>query len=255
MELDFRRCGYPERMIKNIFAQVKNTERNLKKKECNDLQEKEDAVMVISTYGSDKKLTGIVKNIEKHSDELKFRYVKNTGPSLRNILIKPKVSALGQPLGDTTPCEKALCKACTMMSGKNCVFDRRKKKHRTAKGKCNSKNLIYHARCRHCSKVYVGKTTQALNSRIYGHQGKFSECVNNYGHLPYDDDHLLGLHLYHKHQLGHRDDFDGGYEFTILENCSPKSLDLKEHKWVQKLQCVAPYGLNSHDPFGIPILL
>ena len=65
--------------------------------ECNVLPEKEDAIMVISTYGSHRKLTGIVKNIEKHSDELKFLYIKKTDPSLRNILIKSKVSALWHP--------------------------------------------------------------------------------------------------------------------------------------------------------------
>ena len=218
-------------------------------------QEKDDTVMVISTHGTDQKLTEITKKIEKHSEELKFRYVKKTGPSLKNILIKSKVSALGQPFGNTASCKVQPCKACRMMSGKDCIYDKKKKKHRTARGKCNSKNLIYHARCRHCPKVYVGKTTQALNSRISGHRGKFVECVNNYGYLSNEDDHLLGLHLYHQHRLLHRDDFDESYEFTILENCNPRNLDLKEHMWVQRLQCVAPYGLNSHDPFGIPILL
>ena len=87
MEADFRRCGYPEKLIKNIFDQVKNTERVLVKNKSND-PEKDDTVMVISTHGTDQKLTEITKKIEKHSEELKFRYVKKTGPSLKNILIK-----------------------------------------------------------------------------------------------------------------------------------------------------------------------
>ena len=70
-----------------------------------------------------------------------------------------------------------------------------------------------------------------------------------------NDDHLLGLHLFHKHNLDYKDAFNDSYVFTILESCNPRDLDLKEHKWIQKLKCVAPYGLNSHDPFGLPLVL
>ena len=254
LQRDFQRCGYPEKMLNNIFDQTKQTKRSLKRREQTQVED-DDSVMVISTFGADRKITEITKNIEKHSEEIKFRYVKKTGPSLRNMLVKSKVSAFGNPHGETIPCGAGQCKASDMLSKKDFVTDSRGKKFKTAKGKCNSRNLIYHARCKHCDKVYVGKTTQALHSRISGHRGKFVECLFNNGHQPNDDDHLLGLHLYHKHKLRHRLDFDESYEFTILENCNPRDLDVKEHVWVQRLRTVAPYGLNSHDPFGIPILL
>ena len=45
------------------------------------------------------------------------------------------------------------------------------------------------------------------------------------------------------------------YRFTVLEHCSPFNLDLNEHKWIQRLKCIKPFGLNSHDPFGIPLVL
>ena len=143
------------------------------------------------------------------------------------VMISPslKIATLKIWISKNT-CGVGQCKACDMLSKKDCVFDSGGKKHKTAKGKCNSRNLIYHARCKHCDKVYVGKTTQALNNRISGHRGKFVECLLNSGHQPHDDDHLLGLHLYHKHSLGHRSDFNESYDFTILENCNPKNLDL-----------------------------
>ena len=242
-------------MLKNILDQAKRTERSLERRDKTKVGE-DDSVMVISTFGADRKITEITTNIEKHSEEIKFRYVKKTGPSLRNMLIKSKVSALGQPHGKSLPCGVGQCKASNsdMISKRDFVTDIRGKRFKTAKGKCSSKNLIYHARCKHCDKVYVGKTTQALHGRIAGHRGKFFECLVNDGHQPNDDD-LLGLHIYHNHQLGHRSDFDESYEFTILENCNPRDLDVKEHVWVQRLRTVTPYGLNSHDPFGIPILL
>ena len=139
-----------------------------------------------------------------------------------------------------------------MMSNQDSVMDLDEKKYRTAVGKCNSCNLIYHAKCKHCTKGYVGKTTQKLNGRISGHRGKFTEFLyQDVSHLN-DEDNLLGLHLFHKHHLV---EFDNNFTFTVLEKCNPRDLDLKEHVWVQKLKCVAPYGLNSHDPFGIPVVL
>ena len=242
-------------MLMNIFEKVKSCERILEKQNKEDSVKKEDCIMVISTFGRDKLLTSVTKNIEKHSEGIKFRYVKKTGPSLKNMLVKSKVSALGQPYGKSVCCKKKNCKGCNMMSQKDFVIDLYDKKYRTAKGKCNSSNLIYYAKCKHCSKGYVGKTTQKLNGRISGHRGKFTEFLfQDTSHLN-DEDNLLGLHLFHKHHLSSRAAFDQSYTFTILEKCNPKDLDLKEHVWVQKLKCVAPYGLNSHDPFGIPVIL
>ena len=258
LKSDFKKSGYPDKMLMNIINKVKSCKRILKKAGKDEgCFVDDDSIMVISTFGRDKLLTSMTKNIEKHSDSIKFRYVKKTGPSLKSILVKSKVSALGQPFGKTLSCKtkKNNCKGCTMMSGEDFVTDLNGKKYRTAKGKCDSRNLIYHAKCRHCSKGYVGKTTQKLNGRISGHRGKFTEFLfQDTSHLN-DEDNLLGLHLFHKHHLNSRSAFDQSYSFTILEKCSPRDLDLKEHVWVQKLKCVAPYGLNSHDPFGIPVVL
>ena len=228
--------------------------RRLEKVEADDCNNDDDSIMVISTFGRDQVLTETTKNIEKRSESIKFRYVKKTGPSLKSILVKSKVSALGPPIGKTIPCNVQNCKGCDRMSKENFVMDLNQKKYRTAQGKCNSNNLIYHAKCKHCSKGYVGKTIQKLNSRISGHRGKFNEFLYYDASQLNDEDNLLGLHLFHKHHLSSKCAFDDSYTFTILEKCNPKHLDLKEHVWVQKLKCVAPYGLNSHDPFGIPVV-
>ena len=252
LKIDFKKSGYPEKMLSNIINKVQSYTRKLEKVEKEDCSNDDDTITVISTYGTDQLLTEATKNIEKHSDSIKFRYIKKTGPSLKNALVKSKVSALGHPFGKTTCCNVRNCKGCDLMSKEDFVLGTNEKKHRTAGGECNSRNLIYHAKCRHCSKGYVGKTTQKLNGRISGHRGKFNEFLYQDASQLNDEDNLLGLHLFHKH---HSSNFDDGYTFTILEKCNPKHLDLKEHVWVQKLKCVAPYGLNSHDPFGIPVVL
>ena len=144
-----------------------------------------------------------------------------------------------------------------MVSEKDFVLDPNGKTRRTAKSKCNSRCVIYHAQYSNCNKIYVGKSTQRLNNRISGHRGKFFECSTYEGDRIEldDDDHLLGLHLYFQHGVRVQSGFDESYKFTILENCSPRSIDLKEHIWIHRLHTLKPHGLNSHDPFGIPMSL
>ena len=91
-----------------------------------------------------------------------------------------------------------------------------------------------------------------------GHRGKFYECLRYKGdRLDFnaDDDYALGLHLYLQHGLRDPEGFNRGYEFTVLERCNPRNIDLKEHLWIQRLKCIKQYGLNSYDPFGFPTLL
>ena len=107
------------------------------------------------------------------------------------------------------------------------------------------------------NKVYVGKSTQRLNNRISGHRSKFYECLSYNGDRNDldDDDHLLGLHLYFQHGYRDKSGFNDSYIFTVLENCGPRELDAKEHLWIQRLKAIKPFGLSSHDPFGIPLIL
>ena len=51
-----------------------------------------------------------------------------------------------------------------------------------------------------------------------------------------------------------RSDFDSSYRVFILMNSSPTNLEVNEHKFIQKLRTLKPYGINSCDPFGMPLL-
>ena len=129
---------------------------------------------------------------------------------------------------------------------------------RTAKAQCNTRCVCYFAACRLCSKNYVGKTIQPLNSRINGHRQKFADCLSydgDHADLADDDDHALGLHLFFQHGQRRREGFNDSFKFTVLERCNPRNIDLKEHLWIQRLKTIKPYGLNSHDPFGFPFVL
>ena len=221
--------------------------------------------MVVSTYGRDKKLIKTLQQIEKQSKNIKFRYAKKTAASLNNMLVKSKEASLGQPKGKTMPCKAGegrergrKCLTCAMVSKKDFVVGPNNKRIDTAKSCCKTRNVIYHASCHLCDKCYVGKTIQPLNKRVNGHRGKYYECLGFEGDrldLDADDDYALGLHLYLQHGMRNQEGFNNGYEFTILERCNPRNIDLKEHLWIQRLKCIKPYGLNSFDPFGFPTIL
>ena len=183
---------------------------------------------------------------------------KQTAPSLKNSLVKSKHASLGQPKGKTMQCGRsANCMTCGMVSKKDHIVGANNKIISTAEAQCNTRSVIYHALCRHCPKCYVGKTIQPLNTRINGHRNKFYDCLWSKGDRLEldDDDYTLGLHLYFKYGLGDKKGFNGGFSFTALEHCNPQSIDLKEHLWIQRLGCVKPYGLNSHDPFVFPTVV
>ena len=69
------------------------------------------------------------------------------------------------------------------------------------------------------------------------------------------DEYVPGMHLYNNHNMRDFRDFNENYEMTLLEKCSPSMLDVKEHLWIQKLRTLNPLGLNSVDPFGLPLLV
>ena len=68
-----------------------------------------------------------------------------------------------------------------------------------------------------------------------------------------DDEFSLGLHLLEDHNLYNQSDFNK-YELFILDLCSPKTLELNEHRFIQSLKTIKPHGINAVDPFGIPLL-
>ena len=253
---DFIKCKYPPQMVGNIMKKVMSMRRSLEKKVKDE--EESDKVMVISTYGRDKQLVNTINNLKNNCESLKFQFVKKSGPSLGNILAKSKSTALGHPFGKTSPCPRARCGNCDLMSGNDFIKMMSSSKIiNTAYGSCITRMLIYHTNCKICEKSYVGKTVQILGDRINGHRNKFYDCLRGITEDKDsdDDEYVLGRHLVLCHNLQSVGAFNENYRFTVLEHCSPFNLDLNEHKWIQRLKCIKPFGLNSHDPFGIPLVL
>ena len=134
-------------------------------------------------------------------------------------------------------------------------------KIRPAPGTCSSYNVIYIFICKICKKCYVGRTVQPLHERVTEHRNYYYDLLKN-PDLKYSDVYLndandtysLGAHLIDDHNLRNRTDFDPSYNVFILKNSSPSNLEEHEHLLIQKLRTLKPYGINSCDPFGMPLL-
>ena len=139
-----------------------------------------------------------------------------------------------------------------MITGKD-IFTVNNKQVKTAPGNCSSYNIIYLFRCKICSQPYVGRSTRQLNTRTGEHRRAFLDIIQGNEYNPLDNDFSLGIHLI-EHGLRNEHDFAKYYEVSIIENCSPKNLEVKEHMYIHMLKSVRPRGINVTNPFNIPIL-
>ena len=61
----------------------------------------------------------------------------------------------------------------------------------------------------------------------------------------------LAEHLKVEHKLINAEDFNDSYKFTVLQFCSPPTIDKLEQLWISRLKTMKPYGLNIGKPLGI----
>ena len=182
-----------------------------------------------------------------------FQFVKKTGASIKNRVVNVKNLALRKRFGQTLKCGSRNCKCCKMVSDKD-SFTYRDTTIKVAGGTCSSYNIVYLFECSLCCKYYVGRSTRALRTRVGEHRRSFYKLCDNKEYDQDSDEFALGHHLFSDHGLNHRDDFDKNYSVSILDWCSPKTLDVKEHKFIHLLNSLSPNGLNINNPFSIPLL-
>jgi len=257
----FSKCKYPKKLVHDIIGKVKNRPRVLIKKNTAPTQSRvdENDILMVSTFGADKPLKDVVLKLPNIA-KLSIKMVSKTAHSLKSTFCTHKRTCLGPSKGTSGQCHRGIrCQCCNLMSQADNVLDNDNKSFKTAKGNCVTKNIVYHFRCNLCEQSYVGKTVQMLSDRVSGHRSKFFEYIKQNGMVEINDlnkdEYVPGMHLYNYHQLKDFEDFNKSYTITILEKCSPSNLDVREHIWIQKLRTLNPFGLNSVDPFGIPLLM
>ena len=181
-----------------------------------------------------------------------FKFLKSTGPSIRSKLVRVKDLALGNRFCKTRACGARNCMCCEMILDKE-SFKCNNVKVRTGGGSCSSYNIIYLVLCSICWKHYVGRSTRYVKTRTGEHRRYFYHMIDNKKFSTVNDDHALAAHLY-AHGYRDKSDFSKYFKVCVLEVCSPKVLDVKEHKYIHKLNSLEPNGLNISNPFSIPIL-
>ena len=127
-------------------------------------------------------------------------------------------------------------------------------------GSCKTCNICYLAKCQICTKCYTGRTIQEMHLRVNGHREIFKEILdrarnNTLQELDSNNDlYTLGLHLYFEHGITEENGFDRFVRFGLLEAVNPVDIEVKEYKWMHKLNTFQPVGINVEYPFGIPFL-
>ena len=93
-----------------------------------------------------------------------------------------------------------------------------------------------------------------LRVRFGEHRRAFYKVISGQKVDTDDDSNCVGLHLHVEHGLSQKEDFNKNVSVCILENSSPSSLDVKEHRFIHTLKSLRPSGMNSVNPFRIPLL-
>ena len=189
-----------------------------------------------------------------------FNYVKRTGPNLRNKLVRTKQLALNTSDSGTKPCNHRNCLACPMISDKE--DHQINGKIIKPRAGCCTPYIIYALHCTVCNKYYVGRTVRKLQERIGEHRRSFYKVVENVNIILANDlyrdgdEFSPGLHLIDEHPFiaCNKTAFNIIYKTFILDVCSPRVLEVREHKYIHDLKTLKLYGINSASFFGMNIL-
>ena len=124
---------------------------------------------------------------------------------------------------------------------------------KVAGGNCSSYNIIYLFLCDICNKPYTGRSVRPLSTRTGEHRRAFVHVIQGNDYDPLDNEFSLGIHLM-EHGLRKAEDFAKHYKVCIIDICSPRMLEVKEHKFIHSLKALRPSGINVSNPFNIPLL-
>ena len=145
------------------------------------------------------------------------------------------------------------CASCNLMDSVPFI-EFQDKTLRFVGGNCKSSNIIYLARCVHCTLKYFGKTTQTLRERISGHR----TFINSFKPgSEVTDENCLAAHVKSRHGVTNTKGFNEAYKFSVVEFVStPGNLLTREQKYINSFRTFSPFGLNIANPIGLrPILL
>lgn len=269
----FEQSSYPSDMVKEVISEVRSRPRSLGYRTTN--QDPTVFTPWIITYGAGynetkekaKEVNDIITESRTWSNEApskipKFQVVTRRAPSLKDTLFKRKKLALGSGSSSTEPCTKPderkrgrPCMTCKLVSETSSVSNN-SNTVRTQGGNCKSRNIVYAATCKLCTRnnVYVGKTVSTLSQRVNGHRSKYYDILGSFrlnshfsphGPGDIDDENVLGAHLFTVHNKKKDSDFNDSFMFDILCSTAPNNIRKSEQFYIDKLKSLYPFGLNN----------
>ena len=155
--------------------------------------------------------------------------------SIGTYLIKNNISPQEKKPTSTQPCGK--CKLCKNICTSDTITNTKKKItiNLTDGGNCQTKNLIYAARCKKHDAIYVGQTGEKLCDRFSKHR---------YDIKSRPDNSELAEHFHKNHE---EDDM----EVLLLQTGLSKSKLQREYyedKWICRLQTLQPTESKQEVP-------
>ena len=275
----FLRSSYPAKTVNEVLDAIKSKPRSLG---YNDRPRTNGCMTPwVVTFGAGcsevKKEAKVINRTIRLSDTWRdsdesstpvLKVVTRRAPSLKDMLFKRKAIALSSSSNDSTNVERpatvpctdpnvprkgAKCQCCGMASKASFVSNAGMKMNARG-GNCKSKNIIYAVTCKLChdNNVYIGKTVLEIRNRINGHRAKCYDILRDIDRPDFilnpseiSDEQILGAHLYLKHNLVKKEDFNKSYIVDVVSHCDPKDLRVHEQFYILGLKTLTPLGLNQ----------
>ena len=154
--------------------------------------------------------------------------------SIKNILVKNDILPKEEKPVSTQPCGNCiLCKniwTTEIIRNKNIEIEIKDG------GNCQTRGVIYAARCKKCDELCIGQTHKSTNLRFSGHRYDIKR-------RPEKENTELATHF---SRCDH--DFEKDMEVLILQsglNKSKEEREFHEDRWICRLQTLKPSGINE----------
>ena len=161
---------------------------------------------------------------------------------MRNAVVRSDIADIpSDATRGTIPCSKKCAKTCHLIYEGSTITNN--KTGRVVKLEnacdCNTKDIVYAARCRVCDLIYIGETQDPLRTRFSKHR---------YDSKKRPDNCELA-----KHMFDHKHDFEKDLEITVLKQGFKSAQERKycEDKFVCLLGTLGPNdGMNAPAKLG-----
>ena len=163
------------------------------------------------------------------------------GESLKDLLIREKVTVEKETDGKSWGCQGKSCEVCTFLEEKDTFTNKEGsdtyKTRETLHLECNSENVIYLITCKKCKKQYVGSFITRFRIRF----NNYRSC-----HRKFCRGHSVIQVSFHAHfTLDGHCGIDHWEIILIDKGRNKQETGKKEPFWQYKLDTFAPHGLNE----------